>query len=151
VLSESMRPFVQIATVCRMFLNDTSGSVSIIQIMERVLIHGLTDEMQHTPLGQLAIVVILKSGEMRGKWNWSITTETPSKKRLPGPQMSALFEGDERGVMFASPIGLVAEEEGLYWFDVMLEQALLTRIPLRVIYQKVQPIPAAGLQPPPLG
>ena len=34
-------------------------------------------------------------------------------------------------------LNLVAEQEGLYWFDVLLDDTLLTRIPFRVIYQRM--------------
>jgi hypothetical protein len=80
----------------------------------------------------------------------TIVPETPTGKRLPGPEVTVLFEGDERGVALILPVGIVAEEEGLYWFDVILEGDTLTRIPLRVMYQKIQqqgtpfPPPQAG-------
>jgi hypothetical protein len=34
-------------------------------------------------------------------------------------------------------VNLQANEEGLYWFDVFLEGARVTRVPLRLIYQRV--------------
>jgi hypothetical protein len=89
----------------------------------------------------LSMVIILKAGEMSGKYTVKVVAESPSGKRTPALQFTALFERDERGVVFCSPLGLVATEEGLYWFDIMLEQDVLTRIPLRVMYQKIQPIP----------
>jgi len=105
--------------------------------------------MPPTPLHNLCIVVILKSGEMRGNYKWKIVTETPSHKQLPAVELNALFEGDERGIAFVSPLLVVAEEEGLYWFDVFLTpDVLLTRIPLRVIYQKIQPMSGNPFQPP---
>jgi hypothetical protein len=116
--------------------------------MDRVPIQGLTDDMQPQPLMMLSLVVILKAGEMSGKYMLSVVPQTPSGKRLPALQMPALFERDERGVMLCTPLALVATEEGLYWFDVMIEQDVLTRIPLRVMYQKVQPNPGIPLPPP---
>ncbi len=44
---------------------------------------------------------------------------------------------DDNGFLFFTPMVLVAPEEGLYWFDVYFETALLTRIPLRVIHQQI--------------
>ena len=66
---------------------------------------------------------------------------TPSGKQLPPiVETNALFEGDERGTITAGPLPLIATEEGLYWFDVYVEEDLLTRIPLRLIYQRL-PMP----------
>jgi hypothetical protein len=135
----SVRPYVQVAAICQTPMQEVTGYLSVIRIMDRVQIGGITDEMQPQPLNQLFIVIVLKSGEMKGKFKMTIVPETPSRKRLPGPELTILFEGEERGVATVLPVGIVAEEEGLYWFDVMLEGDLLTRIPLRVMYQKIQP------------
>ena len=33
-------------------------------------------------------------------------------------------------------MALALEEEGLYWFDVIFEEAVVTRMPLGVLYQR---------------
>src|SRR5271168_5116261 len=96
---EMMRPFVQVAAICQMPIQEQGGGLSIMRIMDRVPIRGIPEVMPPQPLFQLHMVVILKSGPMRGKYKWNIVAETPSKKRIPGPDMTALFEGDERGVV----------------------------------------------------
>jgi len=146
---EYHRPFVQVAAICQTALQEAAGYLSLVRLMDRVAFAGITEEMQPQPLNQLAIVVLLKSGDLKGKYNMSIIPVTPSGKRLPGPQLSVLFEGEERGVAAILPVAIVADEEGLYWFDVILEQDLLTRIPLRVMYQRI----AQGMpfQPPQAG
>ena len=148
---QPMRPFVQVACICQAPLQETNGLFSIIRIIDRLPLQGPTDEMQPQLLNMLSIVVILKSGEMSGKYTLRVIPQTPSGQRLPPMQMPALFERDERGVILCVPLGLVATEEGLYWFDVMIEQEVLTRIPLRVMYQKMQPILGIQIQPPPGG
>ncbi len=145
----SMRPFVQVAAICQTPIQETNGLFSVFRIMDRVPIQGFTDEMQPQPLHMLSIVIILKAGEMSGKYTVKIVPETPSGKRLPPLNITALFERDERGVIHCAPLGLIAEEEGLYWFDIMLEQDVLTRIPLRVMYQKIQPMPGMPIPPQP--
>ena len=146
---QSFRPYVQVAAICQTALQEPTGFLSLIRLIDRLPVAGTTDEMQPQPLNQLVLVIVLKSGAMKGKYNIKVVPETPSGKRLPGPQLGVLFEGDERGVAAILPLGIVAEEEGLYWFDVMLEQDLLTRIPLRVMYQKMQP--GIPFQPPQVG
>jgi hypothetical protein len=135
-----MRPYVQVAAICQTPMQETNGLFSVVRIMDRVQVAGVTDEMQPAPLNQLSLVVILKSGEMSGKYVLKIVLQVPSGARLPPLETPVLFERDERGVLLCTPLALVATEEGLYWFDVMIEQEVLTRIPLRVMYQKQQPI-----------
>lgn len=143
---ESFRPYVQVAAICQAALQEPTGFLSLVRLIDRLPLAGPTDEMQPQPLHNLVLVIVLKSGSMKGKYNIKVVPETPSGRKLQGPQLSALFEGEERGVAAVLPLGIVAEEEGLYWFDVILEQDLLTRIPLRLIYQKMQP--GMPFQPP---
>jgi Family of unknown function (DUF6941) len=135
-----MRPFIQVAAICQMPLLEQGGALSVIRIIDRIPVRGASDVMQPQSLSQLNMVVVLKSGPMRGKFKWNIVAVTPSQKQIPGPEMNALFDGEERGVALVQPLELIAEEEGLYWFDVMLEGQLLTRIPLRVMYEQLRPM-----------
>ena len=145
-------PYVQVATICAMPLVDNTGLLSVIRMIDRIPVGGPTDEMQPTPLHQLWLVLVLKSGDMKGvKCTLAITPITPSGKRLPPAQAGVLFEGDERGTITMTPLALVAEEEGLYWFEITVENSVLTRIPLRVMYQKVQRMPGMPFQPPQAG
>ncbi len=146
---ESFRPYVQVAAICQTALQEPNGYLSLIRLIDRLPIAGFQDEMQPQPLNNLVLAVVLKSGSMKGQYKLRIIPVTPSGKRLAGPEMGVLFEGEERGVAAIMPLGIVAEEQGLYWFDVMLEQDLLTRVPLRLMYQKMQP--GTPFQPPQVG
>jgi len=87
---------------------------------------------------------------MRMKCQMKIMVETPSGTSQQMLETSVLFEGDERGVQMVTPLAYIAQEEGLYWFEVILEpNDVLTRIPLRLMYQKIQPMPGMPFQPPP--
>jgi hypothetical protein len=134
-------PYVQVAVICTTPLIEQQGQLSIIRIQDRIQLAGPTDQMQPQPLNSLWIVVALKSGELVGKYHLKITPITPSGVRQEGPSLSVLFEGNERGAIIQAPLGVVAEEEGLYWFEITLEEAVLTQIPLRVMYQKMQLMP----------
>lgn len=149
---QPMRPWVQIACICSTALLEQTQFLSIIRVIDRLPLQGFTPQMQPQPLHNLALVVILKSGEMRIKCQLKITVETPSAKTEPLLETAALFEGDERGVQIVAPLAYFAREEGLYWFNVILEPGeVLTRIPFRVMYQKIQPMPGMPFQPPPPG
>lgn len=143
------RPYVQVAAICQAVLQEATGVFSVIRITDRQPIMGLTDQMQPQPLFQLWMIVILKAGEMDGKYTLRVIPETPSGKRLQAFELPVLFERDERGVFLATPLQVIAEEEGLYWFNVMIEQDILTRIPLRIMYQKIQPMPGFPFPQPP--
>lgn len=144
-------PYVQVAAICMTPLIEQQGALSVIRIQDRIQLAGLTDQMQPQPLNSLWLVLALKSGEMTGKFNITVTPIDPGGKRLPGLSSSMLMEGQERGAVLATPLMLVADKEGLYWFEVRLEDTLLTKVPLRVMYQKVQGLPGMPSPPPPHG
>ncbi len=142
-------PYVQIACVCQVALLDNTGSLSVIKVTDRIQVIGTTPEMQPQPLQHYQLAIILKAGDRRETHTIRIIPVLPSGTRLPPAEISALFEGDERGVSIVTPLGLVVTEQGLYWLEVYLEEQLLTRIPLRILYARAQLPP--GMQIPPAG
>ena len=53
--------------------------------------------------------------------------------------MPVLFEGEDRGVSAVFQIVMPVRHEGLYWFDIVLNDTQhLTRVPLRIVYQPMQ-------------
>jgi hypothetical protein len=147
---QPMRPFVQVAAICQTALQEANQFLSVIRIIDRLPVQGFTPQMQPQPLHNFALVIVLKSGAMRMKCQMKIMVETPSGASQQMLETSVLFEGDERGVQMVTPLAYIAQEEGLYWFEVILEpNDVLTRIPLRLMYQKIQPMPGMPFQPPP--
>jgi hypothetical protein len=134
-------PYVAMAVLCRQVLQETDGSLSIIRV-----VHRLT----HTVIGpdppptlppfsaEFSAVIALQAGSARGRATIQFRPESPAGIKQQGQYYDVFFEGEERGInLVISPLHLVLDLEGLYWFDVLVENRLLTRIPLRVIYQRV--------------
>lgn len=141
----SVTPYVQVAAFCQVALREAEGNLSLIRVADRQLVVGETKEMQPFNV-QLTLVVILKSGNMQGSATLTVRPETPSGAQLPAFNSTVLFEGLERGVGIVSPVAFFVQETGLYWFDVLVDEVLLTRIPLRILYQQG---PQISIGPPP--
>ena len=133
-------PYLGVAALCEKVLQDKDGVASLIRIVDRVTVTvsgpEAPDEMPAVPLSYTA-AIMLKSGIARGKYVVTLRGETPSGETMPQLSTPVLFEGDERGVNLFVNLNLQVKEEGLYWFDVLVEDAVMTRIPLRVMYQRV--------------
>ncbi|MBI4319043.1 MAG: hypothetical protein HY675_11185 [Chloroflexi bacterium] len=143
-------PYLQVAVLCEKVLQEASGVLSLIRIIDRIthtsMGPGVLEEMPVVPINVFA-VVSLKSGSARGRHTLTLRPEDPSGMKLPEVSQSILFEGEDRGVNFVANIALQAKYEGLYWFDVLLDGQVWTRMPLRVMYQQVSlgtPPPAPG-------
>jgi hypothetical protein len=155
--TERFRPWVQMAVFCQNALKENTGNLSIIRVIERVTIPAqmvaqVAGQTQQPLTLPITLVVVLKSGFMKGSANIGIRQNTPSGKTLPPIEASALFEGDDRGIELVINMGLQVTEEGLYWFDVLVNSELFTRVPLRVLYQQIVVPGALGIQQgPPMG
>ena len=138
--SEAGGPYVQMAAICERVLQEKDGVLSIVRVVDRftITVSGPTPPEEMPPgTISLTMVIMLKSGFIRARHNLRIVPTTPSGQNLPELSAGVLLEGEDRGVNVFFNIQMPVREEGLYWFDVLLENQLLTRIPLRLLYQRV--------------
>ena len=133
-------PYVQMALLCERVLQEKDNVLSVIRAIDRFTITAAgQNPPAEMPPGAInaMLVVTLKSGDMRGRFNIRVVPRSPSLKTMPEIAAGVLLEGGDRGVNFLAEVHMAVTEEGLYWFDVYLEDQLLTRIPMRVLYQRV--------------
>jgi len=134
-------PFLSMAVFCEKVLQEKDGVLSAIRIVDR-FIHTIVgvqapDKMPSFKI-EFSILVAFKSGDAKGKQELKVTPIAPSGKELPGISLPILFEGAERGTNVNIGYALETQEEGLYWFDVTLNGKSFTKMPLRIIYQRMQ-------------
>ena len=131
------RAYLQVAVFCEKVLREADGVLSIIRIVDRFNVVGATAEMGPQVL-RFMIVISFKAGFMRGKQTIRIRPKSPTGAELPSMDFPVLFEGDDdRGTAIAFEVNWAANEEGLYWWDICLNEELITRMPLRVTYQRM--------------
>lgn len=131
-------PYLALAAICEKVLSEADGVLSLIRVIDRVVVGAsgadVPDELPPTPLA-FTVVVALKSGSARGRHKLTLRPESPSGQQMSSLEVPIHFEGEDRGANVIINFNLTAEEEGLYWIDVLFEDKTLTRMPLRVIYQ----------------
>jgi hypothetical protein len=138
------RPWVQVAVFCQTALIENTGHLSVIRVIDRINLAGVTQEMQPTPI-QITMAISLKSDQMTGQHSIKLRCTSPNGQVTPGPEIPVLFEGGDRGVQSVLPMAMVAAERGIYWFDVLIEdEIILTRVPLHVLYQRLSMAPGIG-------
>ena len=133
-------PYLQIAALCEHVLEERDNVLSIIRIVDRITLSTSDPRapaaMPPVPVN-VRLVIALKSGFARGRFDVKIGVVAPSTHVLAELSLPVLLEGEERGANIVMPVSFSAEEEGLYWFEVRLGDRLLTRVPLRLIYSRV--------------
>ena len=133
-------PFIQAALICEKVLEEKDGVLSVIRVIDR-LTHAINAPSLPAELPQVTfpcvLLVMLKSGRARGRHQVEVAMEHPSGRRNQIISSSLQLEGEERGANLVLRVGLTFDAEGLYWFDVILDDRLFTRIPFRMMYQLV--------------
>ncbi|SRR5579871_1680553 len=134
-------PYLVAALFCEKALQEKDGIVSIIRIVDRITltVPAATSPTTLPPLPlNLTLFLSFKSGSARGSNTIKLSIEPPSGiKNIPEQLLPIFFEGEDRGANLILALNMVVDQEGVYWFDIVLEEELFTRVPLRVIYQRV--------------
>lgn len=132
-------PFLQMAVFCEKALQEKDGVMSAIRIVDRFTLTVSSEASPGSiPTMNLAInlIIAFKSGDIRGKMELKVRPVSPSGKEMPSFTGPLFFEGGDHGSSIIIQYGLSAKEEGIYWFDIILNNKFVTKIPLRIIYAK---------------
>jgi hypothetical protein len=142
-------PYIQAACFCETVLEDKTGVLSLIRIIDTIT-HtqaGVSPPEEMPPFTyNMRLVLMLKSGMARGRYNLKIVPELPTGATENPVIVTAYFEGEEKGQNIITNMSFPFTVEGLYWFNVSLDEIKLTAMPLRVKYNRTViggPIPGS--------
>ena len=129
-------PHLSVAAFCEKVLVEVDQVVSLIRLVDRFTVSGTAPEMPAVTLN-MYLVIGFKAGFIRGKQTVRVVPTSPTGREMASNEWPQLFEGDDRGNLIVSQMNFLAQEEGLYWFDITCDGVPVTRLPLRVMYQQV--------------
>ena len=133
-------PYIQMTGLCDQVIEDKTGALSLIRIIDTIT-H--TEARPDAPVEMppvtypMKMVIMLKSGRARGRHELKIVPQLPSGETKAPLIRSVQMEGEERGVNNIINMLFTFTMEGLYWFNIFLDDSLLTRIPLRIKYNRI--------------
>lgn len=132
-------PYLLMAVLCENAQQDQYGSFSVINVLEQ-LVAGTNDpnapEKMPTFRFQGHLAVQFAAGNASGMHTLSIVPVQPSGERLDPVTQKIQFKGIDHRATFISNVSIDIEEEGVYWFNVALDDRVVTRIPLRIRYER---------------
>lgn len=139
-MPDNTGPFLAVATFCENVIEDKSGALSLIRLVDRlnIISQGPTAsaEMPPTDLNWF-LVIIFKSGQARGSHEIKIEPEFPDGLRKQPLILSAYFEGGNRGNQMVIRYHMKLEMPGIYWIRIYVDNQFVTQIPIEVIYQRM--------------
>ncbi len=135
-------PYLKAALFCDDVIEGKDGVLSLIRVIDRLTITATGPEapgsMPPVPK-RLKLVLMLVSGRARGGHSVKLQIEPPDGKLSPLWETTVLLEGEDRGANIVAELDYEFKSEGVYWFYVILEGQQLTRLPFRVLYQRIVP------------
>ena len=143
-------PYITAATFCEQVLQEGSGILSLIRIVDRMTTTATgpnaPEQMPPTQLNW-TLVIALKSGHARGSHPVKIVPQLPSGETLEPITLSAHLEGENKGQNLLARMNMPLEMPGIYWFQIFVDDQLMTKGPLEVIYSRIV-TPGRQTQPP---
>jgi hypothetical protein len=133
-------PFLTAALICERVLEEKDGVLSVVRIIDQlthtIIGPSLPAELPVVPY-DLTFLITFKAGRARGRHDLTLMMEDPSGDKRQVISQSVQMEGENRGTNLVLKGKIEFKLEGLYWFDVLLENRLITRMPFKLMYQLV--------------
>jgi len=127
---------VTAALLCEKVLQEKDEALTIMRIADKLQykLQGIGTSLPEgiKPIVSIEGVVSLKSGPVVGDHTIKVILERPNGDRKDVFTYPATFLGKDHGQNIILRMGLGIEMDGLYWFDILFDEELLTRIPLMV-------------------
>ena len=126
-------PLVHVATVCELALVEQDNVLSAIRMVDVFYITASAGApVQLPPVFDVTLLVALKSGDVTGERFIRIVFRRPNGETAEVYRGIRSFRGGEHGTNIVLKTAVETREFGLYWFDVMEADNVLTSIPFRL-------------------
>ncbi len=127
-------PYLVTAVFCDNTIEDKTGVLSIIRIIDRVEI--ITPSVQppnFKVLLKTSLVVSFRSGDAKGNYDVILTIQPPDKDEQPLGKLPLLFQEPAQTANLMVNLNLGIQRSGVYWFSVYLGERFITRTPLTIV------------------
>jgi len=127
------KPYVAVASFCEHALQEQDGVYSIIRVIDTVTVKIPPGVTTAKPIIRYPLFIMLRAGDVRGKRTVRIQLRTPSNeiKGMLNP-VPVVFTGEEQGVVLRVDVTYGVEEYGVFWAEVLVEEDVVARVPLRL-------------------
>jgi hypothetical protein len=140
-----VKPYLIAAFFCERILKEEDGVLSAIRIVDVFNVHVPKENPPDSiPAIQLTMMTIFKSEEPA---TYSLTFEilSPSGQKYRGGQSAMMsLEGKEKGANLILHFPVAANEYGLYWIDLFIDEERITRVPFKIQLAPNDVIPKVG-------
>lgn len=135
-------PYIKVACFCESVIEGKDGVLSLIRIIDTLTHTAAGPEAPDSmpPLDfSLKFVLMTVAGQARGRHELRLVPELPAGIRENNRAFDASihFEGEGKGANVLVDYPYRFEQEGLYWFHLLLDEQPWTRIPFYIRYNRI--------------
>jgi hypothetical protein len=134
-------PYIAVASLCDLVLHEKDERISCIRFLDTLNLAISEDAPDPLPpvVVQANGLLSFKSGKFVGSKTLQIVLRNPlGKQGKPIQTFPLTFKGHEQGANVILRMQIQIEQEGLYYFDISLDEEIVTRIPLRVFITRTK-------------
>src|SRR6266536_3431498 len=139
-------PYLTAALLCERILVEKDNVKSIIRIVDKIThtVEGpdpphVMEPFTHT----LSMLVAFRRGETVESRQLGVVIVGPTGNRTDIVGSPVNFEGEPgSGIDVLGQFTMNIEQAGIYWFEISIDGQIITRIPLRVVYERIVKLPA---------
>lgn len=152
-MSFEQGPYVTVAAICNEVLQEKDNVLSLIRVVDRVgytYAAGGGSDAWPPFTSPLTLVLIMKAGDAAGRrFALKLRPVSPDGTVIGESELPFEFaDTPNYSATFVVKLAVTFIQPGVHWIDVLLDDGLLTRIPLQVDYQPLSP-GASGQDPAP--
>jgi hypothetical protein len=130
-------PYVAMAVFCQRLDRQPDGTVDVVGVVDgislsRDALPGGDSIDAAAPVVRLLGLVSIRAGAVRGRHTLALRGHFPDGEMGAALTRPIELTDQAPGATIGFPFELEAREAGTYWFDVLFDDALLTRVPLLV-------------------
>lgn len=133
-------PYVKAALFCERVIEGKDNVLSLVRVIDRLTTTAAgadpPKEMPQTNFGS-TLVLAFVAGRARGRKEVRIERESPDGQRKQVWQGSVLMEGEYKANNVLLNLNETFELEGVYWYDISIDDELVTRMPFQVSYVRL--------------
>lgn len=132
-------PVLTLAAFFEAVIREDSGVLTLVRMIDRITISIMDAWVSSLPPSHVEanLVVSFRGQELQGSGVVSIHPRKPSGDRLPKQDIPFVFE-THTGVNLNIQLGMVVDEEGYYWFDILLNDEFVTKTPLQIVFARAK-------------
>ena len=132
-------PYLLAALLCERAYQNEYGAFNIDGVIEELVVQAnvprAPKDMPPFRLEGFAVIAFA-AGVARGAYRVTLVPIRPNGERLEPVSQQISFDSDESRYTAVYNLSLDVTEPGLYWFDVLLNERLVSRIPVRIRYNR---------------